>query len=160
MRMFFLFYWENLDNKIYFSVKEWEKHYNDVIMSMMVSEITSLMSVYSTVYSGADQRKYQSSMSMAFVRGINWWPVNPLHKGPVIRKMFPFEDVIIKCKYMYISRKQFSTQRATTKLSHMKMASIQLASMSNQPAIHHREIITLNRRQSRAKTCNINIKVN
>ena len=51
-------------------------HYNDVIMSAMASQITSLAIVYSTVYSGADQRKYHSSSSLAFVRGIHRWPVN------------------------------------------------------------------------------------
>ena len=55
----------------------------------------SLMIVYSSVYSGADQRKHQSSASLAFVRGINRWPVNSPHKGPVMRKMFPFDDVIM-----------------------------------------------------------------
>ena len=58
----------------------------------MASEITSLTIIYSTVYSGADQRKYQSSASLAFVRGIHRWPVNSLHKGPVTQKMFPFGD--------------------------------------------------------------------
>ena len=38
------------------------------IMSAMVSQITSLTIVYSTVYSGADQGKHQSSASLAFVR--------------------------------------------------------------------------------------------
>ena len=38
--------------------------------------------VYSTVYSGADQRKYQTSASLTFVRGIHRWPVNSPHKGP------------------------------------------------------------------------------
>ena len=61
----------------------------------MASQITSLTIVYSTVYSGADQRKHESSASLAFVRGIHWWPVHFLHKGPVMRKMFPFDDVII-----------------------------------------------------------------
>ena len=37
--------------------------YTDVIMSMMTSRITSLAIVYSTLYSGADQRKHQSSAS-------------------------------------------------------------------------------------------------
>ena len=46
-------------------------HYTDVIMSTMASQITSLTIVYSTVYSGADQRKHQSSASLAFVRGIH-----------------------------------------------------------------------------------------
>ena len=70
-------------------------HYNDVIMSMMASQITSLTIVYSTVYSGADQRKHKSSASLAFMRGIHWWPVNSPHKGPVTWKMFPFDDVIM-----------------------------------------------------------------
>ena len=70
-------------------------HYNDVIMDTMASEITSLTIVYSTVYSGADQRKHQSSMSLAFVWGIHRGPVNSAHKWPVTRKMFPFDDVIM-----------------------------------------------------------------
>ena len=70
-------------------------HYNDVIMSLMAFDITSLTIVYSTVYSVTDQRKHQSSASLAFVRGIHRWPVNSPHKGPVTRKMFPFDDVIM-----------------------------------------------------------------
>ena len=46
-------------------------HYNDVIMGAMASQITGPTIVYSTVYSGADQRKYQSSASLAFVQGIH-----------------------------------------------------------------------------------------
>ena len=74
---------------------ETKLHLGDVIMSAMASQITSLMNVYSTVYSGADQRKHQSSASLAFVMGIHRWPVNSPHKGPVTRKMFPFDDVIL-----------------------------------------------------------------
>ena len=70
-------------------------HYSDMIMSAMASQITSLMIVHSTVYSGADQRKHQSSAWLDFVRGIHRWPVNSPHKGPVMQKMFPFDDVII-----------------------------------------------------------------
>ena len=44
-------------------------HYNDVIMSAMASEITSPTIVYSTVHSGTDERKYQSSASLAFCVG-------------------------------------------------------------------------------------------
>ena len=62
-------------------------------MGVMASQITSLMIVYSTVYSGADQRKHQSSASLAFVRVIHWWLVNSPHKGPETRKMNPFDDV-------------------------------------------------------------------
>ena len=65
-------------------------------MSTIVSQITSLAIVYSTVYSGADQRKHQSSASLAFVWGIHRGPVNPPHKRPVTRKMIPFDDVIME----------------------------------------------------------------
>ena len=65
-------------------------------MGTMASQITSLTIVYWTVYLGADQRKHQSSASLAFVRGIHRWPVNSPHKGPVTRKMFPFDDVIME----------------------------------------------------------------
>ena len=53
----------------------------------MASQITSLTIVHSTVQ--------QSSASLAFVRGIHWSPVNSPHNGPVTRKMFPFDDVIM-----------------------------------------------------------------
>ena len=66
-------------------------HYCDVIMGANASQITSLTIVYSTVNSGADQRKHQSFASLAFVRGIPWWPVN----WPVTRKMFQFDDGIV-----------------------------------------------------------------
>ena len=70
-------------------------HYGDVVMGAIASQITSLTIVYSTVYSDADQRKHQSSASLAFVRGIHRGPVNSPHKWPVTRKMFPFDDVIM-----------------------------------------------------------------
>ena len=70
-------------------------HHSNVIICTMASQITSLTIVYSTVYSGADQRKHQSSASLAFVRGIHRWPVNSPHKGPVTRKIFPFDNVIM-----------------------------------------------------------------
>ena len=53
-------------------------------MGAITSKITSLTIVYSTDYSDTDQRKHQSSASLAFP-----------HKGPVTRKMFPFDDVIM-----------------------------------------------------------------
>ena len=64
-------------------------------MGAMASRITSLTIVYSTFYSGTDQRKHESSASLAFVQGIHRWPVNSPHKWPVTRKMFPFDDVIM-----------------------------------------------------------------
>ena len=73
-------------------------HYSDVIIDTMASQIASLNTVYSTVYSGADQRKHQSSASLDFVRGIHRSLVSSPDKGPVTRKMFPFDDVIM---YIY-----------------------------------------------------------
>ena len=60
-------------------------HYSNVIMSPTASQITGASIVNSTVYSGAGQRKHQSSASLAFVREIHRWPV----------KMLPFDDVIL-----------------------------------------------------------------
>ena len=64
-------------------------------MSVMASQITSVPTFCSGVCLGTDQRKHQSSALLAFVRGIHRWPVVSLHKGPVTRRMFPFEDVIM-----------------------------------------------------------------
>ena len=76
-------------------------HYNDVIVGAMASQIISLTIVYSTVYSGADQRKHQSSAPMAFVRGIHRWPMTSPHKGPATRKIFPFDAVVMSCNSLY-----------------------------------------------------------
>ena len=78
--------------------KVWEifkSHYNDVIMSVMASLITSLTIVCLTIYLSGDQRKHQSSASPAFVRGIHRWLMNSPHKGPVTQKMSPLYDVIM-----------------------------------------------------------------
>ena len=74
-------------------VNSW--HYSDVIMNKMASQIPSLTIVYSTIYQGEDERKHQSSASLAFVRGIHRWPLNSPHKWPVKRNMFPFDNVIM-----------------------------------------------------------------
>ena len=60
-----------------FDHKITNEHYIDVIMTTIASQITSLTVVYSTVYPNADQRKHQSSASLAFVWGIHrdrWIP--------------------------------------------------------------------------------------
>ena len=90
---------------VYMRIHQWDwlvgwcfsARYSDVIMDAMESQITGLTIVYWTVYSGADQRKHQSSASLAFVRGIHRWPVNSPHKRTVTRRMFPFYDVIMCC---------------------------------------------------------------
>ena len=64
-------------------------------MGVIASQITSLTIVFSSVYLGTDQRKHQSSASLASVQGIHRRPVNSPHKWPVTRRMFPFDDVIM-----------------------------------------------------------------
>ena len=66
-------------------------------MSAMASQITRLTIVYyiQSFIQGANQMKYQGCASLVYVRGIRRWPVNSPHKGPVTRKMFPFDDVIM-----------------------------------------------------------------
>ena len=90
---------------------------SDVIMSAMASQITSLLIVCSTVYAGADQRKHQSSASLAFVWVTQRWPVNFPHKWPVIRKMFPFDDatMVLIGRPLYIIHTQLKLKldRAT-----------------------------------------------
>ena len=77
------------------------QHYNDVITGAMASQITSLTIVYSTVYSGTDNRKHQSYASLDFVRGIHRWPVNSPDKRPVTRKMFSFDAVIMNTYFAH-----------------------------------------------------------
>ena len=74
--------------------------YDDVTMGAMAFQITSLTTVCSTVYSDADQRKHQSSASLAFVWGFHRGRMNSPYKWPVTRKMSPFDDVIM-WKYFF-----------------------------------------------------------
>ena len=84
------------------AVRKWPHiHYSDVLMRMMASQISSVSIVHSTVCSGADQRKHQSSVSLAFVSGIHRWPVNTPHKGQVTQKM-SFDDVIMLQSYTMV----------------------------------------------------------
>ena len=62
-------------------------HYNDVIMSTTASQATTLGTVCPTVYSDADQRKRQSSASLAFAGRIHRWSVTSPHKGPLTRNV-------------------------------------------------------------------------
>ena len=74
-------------------------HYNDVMMSEMASQITSLTIVYSSVDLGADQRIHQRSASLAFVRGIHRWPVNPPHNA---ENVSAHDDVIVMwCSFLF-----------------------------------------------------------
>ena len=70
------------------------ERYNDVIMGMIASQITSLTIVYSIVYSGADKRKHQSSASLAIVRGFHRDQWIPHTNGQLREKCF--DDIIMQ----------------------------------------------------------------
>ena len=70
--------------------------YSITVTSKWASQMPSRTIVYSIVHSGADERKQQSSASLAFLRGIHRPPMNSPHKWPVTRNMFPFDDVIMQ----------------------------------------------------------------
>ena len=91
--------WHYWDNRTSQGFTDLLKHYIDVIMGVMASQITSLAIVCSAVHLGADQRKHQNSASLAFVPGIQRWAVNSPHKWTATRKMFPFNDVIMTVPY-------------------------------------------------------------
>ena len=131
MHMLLIFFkWQLL------SSKRWV-HYSDTIMSAMAFQITSLTIVYSIVYSGADQRKNQSSASMAFVRGIHRSPLNSPHKWPVTREMFPFDDVIVLIEIGGTSGRDFEDLRlpilsvhrdyTITSITHLRLKSVKFS---------------------------------
>ena len=81
-------------------------------MDTIASQITSLAIVYSIVYSSADQRKHQSSASLAFVWGT--------------RKMFPFDDVIMHGKeniILFLTRCLMSWTHNSTKNNYQLLIS-------------------------------------
>ena len=62
-------------------------HYSDVVMSAIASQIIGISSV---CCSGPNQRKHQSSATLAFVRGINRSPVDSPYKEPVTQEKVSF----------------------------------------------------------------------
>ena len=90
--------------------------YNDVIMGTMASQITSLTIAYSTVYSGADERKHRSSTSLASnAKKVSiWWRHHAINintssynliTGEVI-SIFLWQE-ILKPKFCNISKQFF-----------------------------------------------------
>ena len=62
-------------------------------MSVVASQITG--TVCSTGCLGQHRRKHQNLCYWPFVRGIHSWPVNSLHKGPVMMRAFPCYAIIM-----------------------------------------------------------------
>ena len=72
--------------------KKFHLHYSHAMISAMAASQNNSVSI---VCSSADQRKHQSSMPLALVRGIHRWPDDSPDEGPITRKMVPFDDVIM-----------------------------------------------------------------
>ena len=106
--------WLTVDNEVSNSALRWRHNGGD-----------SLTIVYSTVYSGADQSKHQSSPSLAFVWGIHRGPVNSPHKWPVTRNMFSFDDVIM---WMLCTKHHYNVKTIFKKTSHCHIKSGSLIS--------------------------------
>ena len=82
-------------------------HNNDVIMSAMASKITSLRTFTQPFIQAQNKKKYQSSASLAFVRGIHRSPVNSPHKRPVTG------ELILYCTDLLLHRAPASRGRST-----------------------------------------------
>ena len=102
-------------------------HYDDVTMGAMAFQITSLTIVYSTVFSDTDQRKHQSSVSLAFVWGIHQWPMNSPHKWPVTRKSFDF--MTSSCMFIVWGLNKYQLLRCTNNIFYKPQATMMLGSL-------------------------------
>ena len=81
-------------------------HYSDIIMSVMVPQITGVSIVCSIIGSGADHRKHKALCHWPLWGELtsNWWI--PCKKRPVTRQMFPFDDVFMH-KFVPLYNPQF-----------------------------------------------------
>ena len=112
-------------------------HYSDVMTSALASQITASRFIYPIVCSGAYQRELQSSASLALVRGIHRWPVNSPQKGPVLQKMFPFDDVLMR---MLKDLENYLSQ--ITKKQHFNLQSIFYVFSVSRPATKWQDLAT------------------
>ena len=76
------------------------RHYDDVIMSEVASQITSLTIVFTQPFIRAQIKENIKAPRHWPLCGIHRWPVNFPHKWPVTRKIFPFDDVIMNYRLL------------------------------------------------------------
>ena len=76
-------------------IQERTSHYVDVIMTSMASQITSFTVVYFQSFILAQIKENIKAPRHLPLCGNSSGPVNSPQKGPVTRKMFPFDDVIM-----------------------------------------------------------------
>ena len=78
-------------NKSHNSTSPWRHNERDGVSNSPASRLFTQPFIQAHI----KEKKNQSSALLAFVRGIHRWPLNSLHIGPVTRKMFLFDDVIM-----------------------------------------------------------------
>ena len=71
-------------------------------MSAIVSQITSLTIITQPFIQEQIKENNKASRHRPLWGGFtgDQWPVNSPHEGPVTRKMFKFDDVIMHCKLL------------------------------------------------------------
>ena len=89
--------------------------------------------------------------SLAFARGIHQWPVDSTHKGPVTRKMFPFDDVIMR---MLSSSRFRQLSHRKPHWASFKMATVNFTTPHVTPARaeHGGTTVTTTRRRSKQRS--------
>ena len=102
-----------------------------------MSQITSVSSVW----------KHLSSASLSFVRGMHRWPVVSPPKGPVTRKMFPFDDIII---FIRINQMSFSWKQYMPSLFCMCVENIHPSISLLMPASNIEIVLAMQRVRSSA----------
>ena len=92
-------------------------------MSTIASQITGISIVYSTICSGADLRKHESTVSLVSCGEftIDWWI--PRIKGSVTRNMFLFDDVIM-VRLLIISEFHYIGKLLTFRISRSYLAGV------------------------------------
>ena len=105
-------------------------HYGEVIMNAMASQITGV-SIAQPFVRAQIKKIHQSSASLAFERGIHWWPLDSLHKGPVTQKIFPFDDVIMLWHSL--------TRYACARLAKHYILIAWVSDLDSFPYVHHFE---------------------
>ena len=90
-------------------------------MSVMASQVTGV-SIVCSVGSDADQKRHQISTSLAFVSGIQRWPMNSPHKMPVTPKMFPFDNVIMNSSALVMLKRKRCRDAYGVATSHLSLS--------------------------------------
>ena len=125
--------------------------YCDVIMGEIASQITSLTIVYSTVYSDADQRKHQSSASLAFVRVPGEFPAqmasnaeNGSRETRVVGSNFIIRTYVWRLLYhKQVSRAKISNYIPQYSVPYPEPVVFQWQSSGNPVCLEHRPQCTL-----------------